>query len=484
LRYTSVTISEDGQTILATVDGGGIVRSTNGGLSWSATAAVQDRYTDAVIVRDGRIVSADIPAPVRNDVLRLSGDWNVGDIITITGLATADVSYTVVKNDLSADGKGGAKKGSVDEIHANVAAQVRKAINNAAGSLALAAGNGPVVTLAARSQSTDAGWMRMSASVKGKGVVESTRSAGLGVSQLDMLVLTSRPAEGDVITLSGITATDIAYTVTRNDLTAKGDGTGGLATDLQVQTHVLNRIQKIFDAVGQMDQKIATAKKQLAELKSLLFFDIFGTATYQVKVMESTIAAMQVIRDNLPAASALVTVKATANALAVYGKTSAQAFNLSVTTTGKTKAQLVRASDRDLLRGTLQVSGQADGSTWTEAAQAAGDRNLSWKLLASYNAGTQVLAAAADGIFIGNVNADGSNTWTRQTVGLPSTGWVSLDASETLVSQTDPTVQGALLVVARPGDALYLADTRQANWTWKKVASPRDWTSVPGTVAR
>ena len=31
-----------------------------------------------------------------------------------------------------------------------------------------------------------------------------------------------------------------------------------------------------------------------------------------------------------------------------------------------------------------------------------------------------VLAAADDGIFIGNVNADGSTVWARQTSGLPS----------------------------------------------------------------
>ena len=79
----------------------------------------------------------------------------VGDIITITGLATANMSYTVVKNDLSADGKGGSKNGSADEINANVAAQVRKAINNAAGSLALAAGNGSVVTLNANGQTKE-----------------------------------------------------------------------------------------------------------------------------------------------------------------------------------------------------------------------------------------------------------------------------------------------------------------------------------------
>ncbi|MBU3651560.1 MAG: hypothetical protein FGM44_00615, partial [Limnohabitans sp.] len=479
LRYTSVTISEDGQTLLVTVDGGGILRSINGGLTWAATAAAQDRYIDAVIVRDGRIVSADIPAPIRTDVIRLSGTWKVGDVVTVAGLATGDVSYTVVSDDLTSDGKGSAKKGSTDEVNANVAARLRKAINDAKGSLAQAGGNGPVVTLAARSDATDAGWTRMRVSVKGNALVESTRLANATTTQLDMVVLTSRAAEGDVISLSGISAQPITYTVTRNDLTAKGDGSGGLATDLQVQTNVLAKIQKMFDDVRQQDLAIESARKTLATYQAFpAYLDWLGTNAYQIKVMQATIANLERIRAAMPAANAVVTVNANANALAVYSKGVNQAFKLQVNVVGKTQVQVVRAADRDALRGTLQVSGQAAGTSWTETPQAAADRDLAWRLLAAYDAGTHVLAAADDGIFIGNVNADGSTVWARQTSGLPSSGWVGLDASEPLVSATNAAVKGSLLVLARPGDALYLADTREAGWTWKKVATPRSWTAV------
>ena len=41
------------------------------------------------------------------------------------------------------------------------------------------------------------------------------------------------------------------------------------------------------------------------------------------------------------------------------------------------------------------------------------------------------------------------------------------------VSRSLAAVEGSLLVAAKPGDRLYVADTRGENWTWKAVASPR-----------
>ena len=82
----------------------------------------------------------------------------------------------------------------------------------------------------------------------------------------------------------------------------------------------------------------------------------------------------------MPGYGATVALRADANVLVVEGRTANVGFDLKTSTVGKGTLQLVRAADRDNLRGMLKLSSDATGSAWSEVV-VSGARNADWKAL-------------------------------------------------------------------------------------------------------
>ena len=163
-----MSISADGQTILATVSDGGVMQSTDGGKTWSAAPTVADRYSDITLTQDGVLVLADKRSQRQFDVLWLSGSYTAGDKITVTGLTPQALVYTVVAEDLTADGAKSTTRATDAQAATNIAVKLAKAINTATGSVATATANQQTLELMAKGSGTQVGWYDLQLQVQAK----------------------------------------------------------------------------------------------------------------------------------------------------------------------------------------------------------------------------------------------------------------------------------------------------------------------------
>jgi hypothetical protein len=432
-------------------------------------------------------LSADIPAPVRADALMLSGSFKVGDAIILKGLATGDVKYTVVSDDLSSDGKGSTQKASDRQALINIAAKLRQAINTAAGRLAQASGNGAGDFAGGDLDDPASGWLSLSASTTGQGKTPSqgritgTRGASPGAPELDTLLLGGRYAQGDVITLTGIAPKAIAYTVTAADLTRNGDGSGGTATDLEIQTNVAKRIAGIVQAVEQAQKNLASMTSQLnaavADYQLWGAFDFTGSKKQKIVDLTAKVSALNAAIPQMQGYGATVSLSADANVLVIEGRMANVAFDLKAAVAGKGTLQLVRAARP----GQPARHAQALHRCRCDLREVAinGVPSADWKVLSVFAQGTGVLAISNDAAYVGTL-VGSTLSFSAQTSGLPAgaTGWIASAASETLPAGAGQAQAGSLLLIARANDRLYLADTRDGSVGWKAVASPRAWTAV------
>ncbi len=183
-----------GSTVTATAVSG----STDGALTLTANTAGTG-FTSTVTAAN----KAAVPAVAQVDTVTVTGTYEAGDKITLTGVATADVVYTVVAADVA---------GSADANHEAIAAKLINAVNNAAGS---------TVNAAAVSGSTD-GALTLTSKVQGTAftstVTADNKAAVAAVAQVDTVTLSGTYEAGDTITLKNVAASDVVYTVLAEDI--------------------------------------------------------------------------------------------------------------------------------------------------------------------------------------------------------------------------------------------------------------------------
>ena len=118
------------------------------------------------------------------DTIILDGTYEVGDILTITGVAAADVVVTIV------DGN-------------NVANEINDAVNAAPGKTVTAALNGTGITLTANTAGTP-----FNATV-----LAVNKAAEEAVAQVDTITLDGTYEAGDILTITGVAAADVVVTI-------------------------------------------------------------------------------------------------------------------------------------------------------------------------------------------------------------------------------------------------------------------------------
>ncbi|MEN9761790.1 MAG: hypothetical protein RI906_1616, partial [Pseudomonadota bacterium] len=649
LNYEAAAISADGLTIALTVEGGAVIVSTNGGTTWAISGARSDAYTDVAVLDNDRVLAVDIATRRDVDTLVLSGQYKVGSTILISGLSDAIISYRVVANDLSADGKGSKVRATDAQALSNIATKLRGLINLASGSNAIAGGTGSVITLAGKTSiAQGGGWYGLVVRVVGQGELSSvsqatgkstaatitlegnfyidtlltvrgiaaqdvsykinyrdffeispyslwggygdkyagikaaselakrinaapgslatatasgnvitltarnsvadgggwgslqglsgTSSARVRIAgadspqgrQVDALALSGTWAVGDMLTLSGIATKPVVYTVVANDLTANGDGTGGVASAEQVRANIAQRMVAVLDEPRAQEVKIVAkqieyhkAVLKAAEKAGLLKnLTIFEDGSYSdVPIGSMTLSAPKLLTDaqittweqnsrftadikkgyetvkkeladlkakSLAAAGITVRAMASGHQIVLYGKAPDTQFTLTAASTGKSSVVTVgRASEFVPRQGAVQVSvDDAASSAFVNRAPSTPVdlRNTNWAAVVSYGvndasgsglfaaAGPQTFGGAVGGLYRAQMGLRGeTGTWENINRNAPvNIAWAGVAADAT----------GARLLAAAANGRLYVADTSRAGWQWQAVESNRNWTAV------
>ncbi len=163
----------------------------------------------------------------QKDAITLSGTFSVDDAVVLT-VNGEPLTYKVVANDLTADGIGGAAvSGSSATAYKNIAAKIAQAYN-----ASLSANHSPVTATADAAVITLTADVAGTAFTSGSQVLKKAASAwtatanAVGVAQIDKIELSGQYAAGDVISLT-VNGVAISHTITANNLTLNGDGTGG-----------------------------------------------------------------------------------------------------------------------------------------------------------------------------------------------------------------------------------------------------------------
>ena len=199
----------------------------------SATAIATGVSTPSTVT-----ANSSIAAVAQIDNATLTGDYAPGDTISVNINGLGAVIYTVVPNDLTLDGAGGGgpvaggSAAAYDNITAKIAAGIIADGPTAAVVTAAAGGAGTgVVTLTAVTAGT-AFTQVTSAVTAGTGVAAATTPTpnvvASTVAQVDNATLTGTYAAGDIVSVNINSIGAVLYTVVPNDLTANGDGTGGV----------------------------------------------------------------------------------------------------------------------------------------------------------------------------------------------------------------------------------------------------------------
>jgi flagellar hook-basal body protein len=198
------------------------------------------------------------------DTVTLSGTYSANDVVSITVGGVA-VSYTVLANDLTAngDGTGGAVAGNSATAYANIATKLAAAYNastNAVHTPVTASASGAVVSL--------------TADTAGQAFTAST---DVTAAQTDTVTLSGTFAENDTVTIT-VGGVALTYTVAANDLTADGAGGGGavLGNSATAYSNIATAVAAAYNASANAAHTPVTASASGAVVT--LKEDVAGTA--------------------------------------------------------------------------------------------------------------------------------------------------------------------------------------------------------------
>ena len=279
------TLTVDGNIVTYTVDGteGG----TLAGLRTAITAKINANATVAAIVTASdsavageiyltakatntafstTLVGATNIGPVAQvDNVTMSGVFAAGDVVSTKINALTTVAYTVLAADLTDNGGNGTGTDSIsrNNIAIKLAAAVVADGPSAAIVTATAPGSGVVALTAVTAgtaftnvatQTTAGTGLATGTTTQANIVGLADNTASVATTQLPEAGIQPAIAQVDNVTLTGtyVASDTIAininglgaetYTVTSNDLTVNGDGTGGAATSAQALTNIATKI--------------------------------------------------------------------------------------------------------------------------------------------------------------------------------------------------------------------------------------------------
>lgn len=242
------------------------------------------------------------------DTVTLSGKFEIGDTVTIAGVSTANVVYTVTAADI------GASDAATAETVAN---KVVTAVNAAAGRTVFAASADAATVDGKFTLTADVAGVAFAATVTAANKpvgADDTQTVALatptlaapGVNQISTVDLNGQFEVGDTITLKGIATGDVVYTVQASDIAtfvgATADNTAEnvalkLATAIAaapgVKVDVTGVTAGLVDGVLELTAKVAGAVGAFDMTGSVATNAVAGTDTTQAAARVTTTPALE-----------------------------------------------------------------------------------------------------------------------------------------------------------------------------------------------
>lgn len=266
-QANEVEINGEGGVTIIGVDGAQTLKvettgtnTIDGGQGADAITLGTDTGEDVVIVFAGTAATG--PAK-QKDSLTLSGRYEIGDKVTVKGVATEDVTYTVVAADLAGDDAAGLSA---------IAAKLVLAINAATGSQVTAATTASAGMLTIEAQTAGIPFTAI-ISASGAETPDNTQNfsretttsnvapdPGPAVAQVETVTLSGVYEVGDTVNVGGIGSVSVSYTVKAEDLT--GDAVADLqaiAVKIVAAINVPSSTQATAAAIG--DGKLTLTAK-------------------------------------------------------------------------------------------------------------------------------------------------------------------------------------------------------------------------------
>ncbi|SQG00481.1 outer membrane adhesin-like protein [Paucimonas lemoignei] len=347
--------------------------------------------------------------------------YEVGDIVTLAGVATADVVFTVTNV-------------------STVAADVATAVNNAAGAKVVASVVDSKLTLTANTAGT--GFIA---------VASSTNKAAVdAVKQVDTITFTAFEV-GDILTIAGVATADVVFTVTNASTvaadvaTAVNNAPGAKVVASVVDSNLTltaNTAGTGFTAVASSTNKATVdAVKQVDTLTFTAYevgdiVTIAGVATADVVFTVtnvSTVAADVATAVN-NATGAKVVASVVDSKLALTANAAGTGFTAIASSTNKPAVDAVKQVD------TVKIASVYDiGDTITVTGVASNDIVFTVSDPTTVSADLVALINAAGGLTVEADVVDATNvTLTALTAGNPFTAVATDSRLETTVEITTP----------------------------------------------
>lgn len=189
------------------------------------------------------------PAISQVDNVTLSGTYAVSDTIAININGLGAETYTVTANNLTVNGDGTGGAATAAQARTNIASSIATAIaanptlsavvtpTSSSGAVVLTAVNAGTsfTTASTVTDVTSSGGGQTSAITTPTANFEGGIPA---VAQVDNATLTGTFVATDTVSINVNGLGAVVYTVTANDLTVNGDGTGGVATAAQARANI------------------------------------------------------------------------------------------------------------------------------------------------------------------------------------------------------------------------------------------------------
>ena len=406
------------------------------------------------------------------DTLTISGTYEAGDVVTVTGVADGTVTYTVLADDIDGGGSSAA-------AHIAIAAKVLTAINIASN---------PKVTAAA--PSTPDGTLTLTAQTAGTPFTAEVSATNLAAipaeAQQDILTLTGTYEAGDTVTVT-VNGTDLVYTVPTG-----GEALSAIASAVASAMSANATVNAVAsgDAVTltaktagtPFTANVAAANKAaVAQVETLTLTNVYeagdtvtvtGVATadvvYTVLAEDTTLAAIATkvaAAVNAAAGNTAVTAAATTGgALTLTAKVAGIGFTATVAAANSAEVPAVAQVDTLTLTGTYEVGDTVtvtvDGTplVYTVDADRTGLSDLAAAVVSAVNTtfASLVTATALNGVV----------TLTAKTPGTPFTSTVTA-ANVAAAAQVDTVV---LTNVYEAGDTVTVTGVAGAPVVYTVVA--------------
>jgi len=181
----------------------------------ASAQAIEDAINAELVGNGGFAVGDGLTTDgLKASMVTLTGRFALGDVITLTGITPEPLRYTVLAEDLSADGKGSSVRASDGRAAVNLTAKLAALISAQAQSKVSVSVWGWSMLLTAKTASGFELQIDKSGHTEGVTVERMASSQAQG----EAFELTGRYNLGNVITLSGLANQNLRYTFSADDM--------------------------------------------------------------------------------------------------------------------------------------------------------------------------------------------------------------------------------------------------------------------------